>query len=675
MRLFQDGRYSSGLGERFGSLTLRPTRPGGIWLHAVSVGEVLSAATLIGALREKFPSRPFYVSCSTIAGRELANRRLAGIADGVFYAPIDYCWIVRRVLRRLRPSAVIVLETEIWPNLWREAGRFGATLSVVNGRISDRAYPKYRRLAWFFKPVLTLPGIILTQSESDTARYRSLGAKQARTSANLKYDVVAPGPPPAEIADWVAGGALFIAASTMPPDEDDAVIRAFQALPSDTKLILAPRRPGEFDTAAEKLRAAGISFARRSHGTLDGVRCLLMDSMGELASLFALNSVVFVGGSLVPWGGHNVLEPALFGRPIVTGSHMHNFAAMFGDFRSAGALRVVRDAEELAAVVTELLRDPGHLGARAMELVAKNRGAAQKAAAAIDLGAPLTHRPVRWFWWMLSRLWLAGVAIDRRLTHRKRLGRPVVSVGGLAMGGSGKTPMVLWLAQHLHARGVKVGILTRGYRRRDRQPVSYQPGEDAPVELTGDEAKLFLAAGTAWVGIGQDRYLTGKLFEKNVDLFVLDDGFQHWALHRDLDIAVLDRLDPNAGGGVFPSGWLREGFDALERADFVVSPRKTIREAPPSGRYSAFCGIGNPASFRQTLREAGIEVMDWREFPDHHAYTLDDLKGLQPPIVTTEKDLMNLPRRADSVHVVKIGLDVENGAAILDRICLLIAER
>jgi 3-deoxy-D-manno-octulosonic-acid transferase len=645
--------------------------PGGFWLHAVSVGEVLVAATLARELKAKHPDRAVFVSCSTLAGRELAEARLPGLAEGVFYAPFDYPWMIRRVLRRLRPAAAVILETEIWPNLWREAKRFGAALSVVNGRISDRAYPRYRRWRWIFEPVLRLADAVLAQSDRDAERYRSLGAAGARTCGNLKYDLTAPAAPPEEISRWAADRPLFIAASTMPPDEEDIVIEAYRRMPQGTRMILAPRRPERFDLAAERLRAAGICFARRSAGDLRDQPCLLLDTMGELASLFAIDAVVFVGGSLVTWGGHNVLEPAIFGRAIVTGPHMHNFAAMFEEFRAGEALRVVANAEELAAAVTELLREPGGFGARARRIAEANRGAAARAAEAIRIGAPLTHRPGRWLWWLLSRLWLAGVALDRRLTKPKRLGKPVVSVGALAMGGAGKTPTALWLAEQLHARGLRPGILTRGYRRRDRQPAAFEPGEKAPVELTGDEAQLFLRAGVAAVGVGADRYLSGKLLEKKADVFLLDDGFQHWALDRDLDIVVMDAYDPYAGGGVFPAGWLREDMDALRRADFVVTPRKVVLSAPPPGKYSAFCGLGNPASFRRTLAGLGIEVTAWREFPDHHAYRREDLLGLDPPIVTTEKDAVNLPAGAPAVEVVRIGVEIDEGAEIVERICKL----
>jgi tetraacyldisaccharide 4'-kinase len=480
----------------------------------------------------------------------------------------------------------------------------------------------------------------------------------------LKYDFALPGEPPADLAAWIANAAprcILIAASTLDPEESIA-LEAWRALPEGTLLIVAPRKPERFDEVAALLPQC----VRRTQ--LDRVSpILLLDSIGELASLFQLPypQVVFVGGSINTWGGHNILEPAFAGRAILTGSHMQNFAEIDRDFRAANAVRIVNDARELAEAARELFFNDGGMGERARALAESKRGATDRAVAAIRLGDPLTHRPFAWFFQGLSWIWRAGVALDRRFTTQKRLPKPVISVGGLSMGGAGKTPVVLRLAEVLTARGYRVGILTRGYRRRDNAPVVYPPGERAPIELTGDEAKLFLKAGHAWVGIGADRYLTGRMMEKHVDVFLLDDGFQHWALHRDIDLVVLDEFDPWAGGGVFPAGLLREGPEALKRATRVIRPRKVAVNPPPPGRYSAFCGIANPASFRRTLDECGIEIGEWRQFPDHHRYTARDLEGLTPPAVTTAKDAANLPPGAGPFHIVEIRVEIPDEEALM----------
>ncbi|MBX5496873.1 MAG: 3-deoxy-D-manno-octulosonic acid transferase, partial [Bryobacteraceae bacterium] len=373
-RGLRDRRYFEDLGERFGFLPFfRMTAPGAIWLHAVSVGEVLTCVELTRKLREQIPGAPVFVSVGTVAGRSIALQRLAGVVDGVFYAPLDYRFSVRRVLRRLKPSVVVVLETEIWPNLYREAKRFGCGLVIVNGRISDKAFPKYRSWRWFFSTVLAWPDAILAQDERSAKRYRELGAERVEPIGNLKYDFRPVGELPEALARFLEdqkGANIWIAASTMPPaepgdvDEDDIVIDAFQRLAArypDLLLLLAPRKPERFEVVAEKLAKAGVSFVRRSSlpAALAPPGVLLLDSIGELSRLFGAADVVFMGGSLARRGGHNVLEPAAFGKPVVVGTHMENFAEIAAAFRNAGAMVEVASPDELAPAIARLLDDPG----------------------------------------------------------------------------------------------------------------------------------------------------------------------------------------------------------------------------------------------------------------------------------------------------------------------------
>jgi 3-deoxy-D-manno-octulosonic-acid transferase/tetraacyldisaccharide-1-P 4'-kinase len=673
----RDKRYFRGLDERFGVLpaSFQATAPGAIWLHAVSVGEVVSAAGLVRALREAVPGERIYVSCTTLAGREVAEKRLGGVADGIFYAPVDYCWAVRPVLRRLRPRLVIVLETEIWPNLYNEAKRCGAGLMIANGRISDRALPRYRRFRWFFSTVLALPDRILVQSETDRSRYIDAGAPPGRVSVagNLKYDfdptkaAVAP-----ELHAWASGGnSLWVAASTMPPalpgdpDEDDAVLDAWEALRErpGLRLALVPRKPERFDLAAQKLEARGIRYARRS--TLGGetsAPVLLLDTVGELGGLFRYASAVFMGGTIASRGGHNVLEPAAFGKPVIVGPHMENFREIAAEFSRASAVVEIARAEELGAAVAMLLDKEAQrveIGQRARALAESERGAtARVVAVARELHSAavphvLPYGPLHPLLWLLSRLWILGVWLERWRTQPRRLSTPVVSVGGIAVGGTGKTPLVRWLAKELTRRGMRVAILTRGYRRADARPLSVLPGEVAPLERTGDEAQLYVLDGHAAVGIGSDRHASGLALENSwhPDLFLLDDGFQHWDLARDLDIVVLDDLDPHGGGEVLPLGRLREPVSALRRANFVLTkqlrPVRWVPKPMPEGRLGAFCGTGNPASFWRTLDNLGIATVRRWTFPDHHRYSPAELQSMLDAgcdaLLTTEKDFQNTP--------------------------------
>ncbi len=719
-------------------------------MHAVSVGEVLSCIEFLRQLRAEFPRTRIFVSTSTLAGRATAGDKLSALADGIFYAPVDYVFSVRRVLRALRPSVVIVAETEIWPNLFREAKRTGAILTLVNGRISDNAFASYRRWSGLFAAVLPQVDAILAQSEAIRERFLLLGApaEKVQVAGNFKYDFeprALPGASPVRsLLDRVRPSHIWIAASTMPPaetgdvDEDDVVIAAFQHVAirhPGMMLILAPRKPERFMVAAAKLDSAQISYVKRSAiGSSNGSqpRVLLLDSIGELSSLFAVADVVFMGGTLARRGGHNILEPALFGKPVITGPHMENFQAIADDFRAAGAGISIGNGSDLAAAVERLLDAPAEareIGSRGLARAQTQRGASARAVAMVaKLRAVPVYRPAMpWYAmaWLLSRLWKRGS--DRRqrrdLSHRLRLlPVPVISVGNLTMGGTGKTPCVLRLVELLATRGHKPGILTRGYGRHSPEPlVQVAVGESVPVQRSGDEAQILIGAGLAPVGIGANRFDSGtRLLEKfGLDVLVLDDGFQHRRLGRAVDLVLIDALDPFGGGGLFPLGTLREPLAGLARATVVlitrceasdlahpialelakwnprapifhssVMPRAWVEHATgkrvalaefPFRRVGAFCGLGNPASFRRTLEGLGIEIADWVAFDDHHHYLpreLDHLShhavaGAASALVTTQKDSINLCEGAASlvaplpIYWLEIGVKIDREAEFL----------
>ena len=753
-RGIRDRRYFQGLGERLGFLpqSILTTGPGAIWFHAVSVGEVLSLPELIRRLRANRPRVRIYVSTTTLAGRATADQKLAGLADGVFFAPIDYRSVVRRVLGRLRPALVVVLETEIWPNLYRESKRAGASLLVVNGRISDQALPRYRARRWFFRHVLRWPDAILAQTEEDRRRFVVAGARPGLVAVegNLKYDFKPPAagaaPDIVQFLDRVNPESVWIAASTMPPflggdvDEDDAVLKAFEMLVtwrSGLLLILAPRRPERFDVVAEKLERAGIRFARRTAlpAAFDLPGVLLLDSIGELAALFERADVVFMGGTLARRGGHNILEPAYFGKPVIVGPHMENFSAITAEFEQARALASIEEAGALGATVGELLDYKARakaLGDRARELAMAKRGVAARLAQEIwrahANGVPNPPRPLsaRLFLTPLTWLWSAGhrIHLSHGLAARRFLETPVISIGGLTMGGAGKTPMALHLARRLREAGRNPAILTRGYKRKAGKPmVVVARGDKAEVALTGDEAQIFIRAGDAHVGIGGDRFATGRRMEQELKpgIFVLDDGFQHVRLARTHDVVLIDSLDP-VGGGMFPLGRLREPLESLKRATEIVItrvepgqdtagivglvrrynseaplfhsrvvPRRWVdlkcgaaREISDAGvrRVGAFCGLAMPRAFWRTLEQMGLEIAFRRSFSDHHHYRPGELKRLAEQasaagaetLATTEKDAMNLCEGAVEIVAptrllwLEIGVEIDQEEDFLRRI-------
>ncbi len=721
--------YWSHFGERLGLLprSFTRTNPGSIWLHAVSVGEVASALPLIESLHRLHPLAPIYLSTATLAGRKAAERQFGSPVSGIFYSPVDYVSCVRRVLKAIRPALLIVVETEIWPNLYAEAKRSGAGLAIVNARISERTWPRYRRFCRLFAPILRLPEVVFVQSATDYDRYKHLGVpvSNLHVEANLKYDATS-ARVPVHIETFGAGQ-IWIAASTVGPnergsvrrhsiDEDDIVIRTFRALAVEFPrllLILAPRQPARFDAVARKLQLSQVPFVRRTRSrrgsplTLSLPGVLLLDTIGELSSSYALADVVFVGGSIAPRGGHNIIEPAAARTPVIVGPHMQNFEAILREFTEAGAIVQIHAEEELQGAVRELLLNrerAQQLGRRARLLVERQQGVSERLARNL---LPLYHsanpKAPRSIWTRaiaggLAFAWRQGGAIKRRRAERyadsrTRLPVPVISIGGITVGGSGKTPFTAYMAARLKERGFAPAILTRGYGRRSpAKNLIFGAGAVVPATLTGDEAQSFLRAGVAPVGIGANRYETAELLLARcpaVDVLLLDDGFQHAGLRRDVDVVLIDGLDPFGQDEVVPLGRLREPLSALSRANVLVITRAEedlryraictrLRKYNPNApifrtrliarswrdyrtgarvpdlagrRVAAFCGLGNPESFWKTLESLGLEVVFRWSFDDHHRYTPFELQRLGDQahacgaeiVVTTEKDCTNCP--------------------------------
>jgi 3-deoxy-D-manno-octulosonic-acid transferase len=417
------GKYISNLGERLGfafpALAKLPAdSTGAIWIHAVSVGEALSSITLARRLKEAYPHRPLIVSTTTNTGQALARERML-FADAVIYFPLDWAFCVRRALDAVRPSVVLVLETEIWPNFLREAGRRKIPVLFVSGRISDRSFARYQSylgvFGFFLRPflrnVLSNASAFLMQSEKDADRVRSLGAPadRVRVSGNLKYDLEIPAPTP--LSNWLAtelkrsGRSPIIVAGSVVATEEPHALIAFGTLQGEypkALLVLAPRKPECFDDAAEFIDESHRKFIRRSRLPIPGpaqsqavrpsdnsiipddVTVLLLDSIGELASVYGIADGAFVGGSLVASGGHNILEPAAFGKIPVFGPSMENFAEIAARFVSAGAAVQVESPEDAGVAWIELLRDSERMkkmGETARRLVEDSRGATDRAMA------------------------------------------------------------------------------------------------------------------------------------------------------------------------------------------------------------------------------------------------------------------------------------------------------
>ena len=389
-RGLRTGKYWPSLRERLGFLPASLNADGtpSIWVHAVSVGEVIATRPILPLLRERFANTPIFVSVTTLTGRQVAERQLRK-ADGIFYCPFDWAWIVRRVVRRVRPRALLLVDTEIWPHLIRTCHDAGAVTMLVNGRISDASYPRYRMIRPFMRRFLQEIDSFCMQSPRYRERIIDLGAESKRVESvgSLKFDadVADQGQPSAAAQLIPIGRPVIVVGSTLAPEEE-ILIETFGELRkeySDLFLIVAPRHPDRFDEVAALASSFGWNVVRRSALDAPAVEAdvMILDTMGELASVYARADIVFVGGSLATWGGHNLVEPAIVGKPIVFGPHMSNFKEMARLFLEAEAAIQVNGREELTGALAELMKLPDRrvmLGQNARELVRANRGAGRR---------------------------------------------------------------------------------------------------------------------------------------------------------------------------------------------------------------------------------------------------------------------------------------------------------
>jgi 3-deoxy-D-manno-octulosonic-acid transferase len=402
-------KYIGSLSQRMGYLPVSFNLDGeqSIWIHAVSVGEVLTARALISDLKRRFPHLRIFLSTTTMGGQQVARQNVQDV-DAVFYFPFDLSFIVKRTLGLVKPRLFVMMETEIWPNLLRQCKRRGVATIMVNGRISSRSYPRYKLVRPFFKRVLADVDRFCMQSEESARRLIDIGAEPSKVSVtgSLKFDSLdMPGAPTlGRGRDRVlryfritSTRPVIVAGSTM-RGEEEALLQACRRLKSSAGnplLVLAPRNPERFGEVAQLARNHAFVTVKRTDLAIDAeprAEVVVLDTIGELAQLYQIATAVFVGGSLVDAGGHNILEPAVFGKPIVFGSHMQNFKEIAEAFLSHDAAIQVNSARALEDALLALLTDPvrrARLGAAARALVESNRGAKDKSLAVISQLLPL----------------------------------------------------------------------------------------------------------------------------------------------------------------------------------------------------------------------------------------------------------------------------------------------
>jgi len=397
LRLLWRGRRERGYLQHWNERLARGPAPvaGALWIHAVSVGEMRAAQPLVAALRAAHPDAPVLLTCMTPTGRTTAEALYGSFAH-IVYLPYDYAWLVRRFLRRVQPRAGILMETELWPNLIDAAARQRIPMVLANARLSARSARGYARLPALTRACLARIAAVAAQSEADAARLLELGAASAHVTGNLKFDIA---PPPALLergAAWKAQWGqrpVLLAASTR-EGEEAPLLRAFaEAAPAEVLLVLVPRHPQRFDAVAGLIETAGLACQRRS--ALDGAqlhagtRVLLGDSLGELFAYYAACDVAFVGGSLLPLGGQNLIEAASVGRPVLVGPHTFNFEEATQRAIEAGAALRVNEAGDLLENALQLLNDDAaraRMGTAGLAFAARHRGAAAWVA---ELVAPL----------------------------------------------------------------------------------------------------------------------------------------------------------------------------------------------------------------------------------------------------------------------------------------------
>jgi 3-deoxy-D-manno-octulosonic-acid transferase len=398
------GKYLPGLRQRFGSLPQLSGQPV-VWLHCVSVGEIQAARPLAQRLKREFPNHDLVVSTTTITGQALARNLFSNQATAVFYYPLDFRWAVRRALKRINPSVVLIMETELWPNFLRECKRRDIPVALVNGRISPKSYRNYKLVTFFLGRVLPSLRIALMQSEADAQRLQTLGIPTDKVfvTGNLKFDV--------EISTELmskteeirqrfsinSNPPLIVAASTH-SGEEEIILESIKQLRAQqpVRLLIAPRHPERFNEVADLLPHSGLNWSRKTHPAASedaSADVILLDTIGELPATYSLAQIAFVGGSLIDKGGHNMVEPAAVGTAVATGAHIDNFKDIVKLMKEANAIVQLPALEgaaasaELSRIFDELLSNPSkreELGRRAKQMVTDNRGAADRTVKLIE---------------------------------------------------------------------------------------------------------------------------------------------------------------------------------------------------------------------------------------------------------------------------------------------------
>ena len=700
------------------------------WIHAASVGEATAMLRLIERLLHTRPGLEILVTTGTVASARLLEQRLPARARHQ-YVPVDLPGWVGRFLDHWRPDLALWVESELWPNLVLATHARGVPMMLVNGRLSARSYARWRRWPGLIGPVLGAFALCLAQDGEQAVRLRRLGAREVAAIGDLKAAGAALPVDPEQLRRLrrqIGSRPVWLAASTHAGEEEIAAA-AHRRLAADHPgllTIIAPRHPVRGDRVAAMLGEAGLRVARRSRGepVTGASEIYLADTMGELGLFYSLAGIAFVGGSLARKGGHNPFEAARLDCAVLHGPDMSNCSGMAASLAAAGAAQTVTGADDLARAVAALLADPrqraarcaaGACAAEAGEGIARRRPRPAGAVARPDRAgderrdrferepgrdAPFAARVMRAapdFWGdepglaagllqPIGAMWDAAGRVRRALAHPYRAPVPVICVGNLVAGGSGKTPVALALGHWLAARGVTAHFVTRGYGGRLAGPIRVDRARH-DAGAVGDEALLLAAAFPSWVARDRGAGVAAAA-AAGARTVLLDDGFQNPSVAKSLSLIVVDAGYGFGNGRVMPAGPLRESLrHGLARADGVVLLGVTgepARAAPieiagglpvvpavlapiagerfAGSRLLAFAGIGRPEKFFATLRALGAALVDVRTFPDHHPFRAGELAQLRQAadrararLVTTAKDIVRIsPAGRAGIEVLEV---------------------
>ncbi len=756
-----------------------------IWVHAASVGEIVATSPLIKEFRQEFPKSPILVSVVTTNGYEMANRIIKD-ADSIIYFPLDLPFIAAMVLRRIHPRVFLPVETELWPNFLKNARQLHIPVMMVNGRISEKSVRRYKYMFSILTDMIRTVKLFAMQSSIDADYILELGAPKnlVTITGNTKFDQTYTDVTAEEHKKILAEMGLehaegILLAGSTHRGEEDYILNAFKAVREThphIKLVIAPRELLRTREVVSLCKSAGFTVAKRTElqeRQPANEDIIILDTIGELGKIYSVGDVIYVGGSLVTHGGHNILEPAAHGKAIIVGHHMENFKDTHALFKNRDACVTVNSPEELAEQVKKLFDDPARrrqLEEETLKIVRENRGASRKSAVLLrkmlteyeaweNTNRPHTTQKVEnlqtYFSHFLHTKEVHGISmhivmfglyifsliyetlVNIRLwgyqlgiSGKDRLNCFVISLGNITVGGTGKTPTAQKLARVIQDMGYRVVILNRGYRANWSGEIGVV-SDGEKILMTeyeaGDEAYM-LAKHLPGVPvlIGTERSVTGQYAIENfgAEVAILDDGYQHWQLERDLDILLIDAVNVFGNGYILPRGTLRESISHISRADVCLITkidqaeagaceyiRETVRKyndkahivesihrprrflalgdwfadltqegvdvAKIAGKkIMAVSAIGNPASFERTLRDLGAVVLESLRYPDHHEYTMNEMQDIlqqadalgAESIVMTEKDAVKIPdevARADwsiPIYVICVEVQLQAGS-------------